>query len=111
MLLAVLVAATAASCGRHDRGAAAELQACVKEKAPAGSYDRAVVSTAQGVTTVDYVHNGAETVMTIFKTPKDAQTALDAEARIGDAHDKRIDNVLYSGGGAVEDAIVRCLRE
>jgi hypothetical protein len=81
----------------------------VKKEAPRGAYDRAVVSTAQGVTTVDYVHSGGETVMTVFPTAKEAQAALEAEARIGDAHDKRIDNVLYSGGGAVEAAIVRCL--
>lgn len=48
--------------------------------------------------------------MTIFKSASDAVDAEKAEARLGDAHDRRIKNVLYSGGGAIEAAVVDCVK-
>ena len=69
-----------------------------------------MASTEEGVTTLDYVHRGSETIVTIFASAADAEAAEKAEARLGDAHDRRLGNALYSGGGAAETAIVACLR-
>jgi hypothetical protein len=107
VLCAVLVAT---GCGGGDTRSAADLRACVAKRLPPGSVDRTIVSTVEGVTTIDYVHGGAETVVTVFPSVKDAAHGLDEEARLGDAHDRRTRNVLYGGGGAVEDAVVACLR-
>jgi hypothetical protein len=69
-----------------------------------------LVTTEQGVTTLNYVRRGSETMVTIFKSAAAARAAEEAEARLGDAHDRRKGNALYSGGGAAERAIVDCLR-
>ena len=81
-----------------------------ERRLPSGAVDRTIVSTVEGVTTIDYVHRGAETVVTIFPSVEEAQHGLDEEARLGDAHDRRTRNVLHGGGGVVEDAVVACLR-
>lgn len=59
---------------------------------------------------MNYFHHGGETDLSVFPTVDDAVAAEKAEARLGDAHDRRIRNVLYSGGGPVEAAIVACVR-
>jgi hypothetical protein len=107
VLCAVVVAA---ACGGSDTRSAADLRSCVAKRLPPGAVDRTIVSTVEGVTTIDYVHRGAETVVTVFASVKDAQHGLEEEARLGDAHDRRTRNVLHGGGGVVEDAVVACLR-
>ncbi len=62
------------------------------------------------MTSINYYHRGAETDVSVFASADDAMAAEKAEARLGDAHDRRIANVLYSGGGAVEAAVVRCAK-
>ena len=106
LLLAVVFAS---ACGGGARSAD-DLRSCVAKRLPAGAIDRTTVSTVEGVTTIDYVHDGAETVVTVFPSVEEAQHGLDEEARMGDAHDTRTRNVLHSGGGAVEDAVVACVR-
>ena len=105
-----LLGAFLAGCGDHQARTAAEVRACVKKHLPPGAVDRVFASTEEGVTTINYFHRGSETDLTIFKSATDAEQAEKAEARLGDAHDRRVANVLYSGGGATERAIVGCLR-
>ena len=69
-----------------------------------------VTSTEQGVTSINYYHRGGETDVSVFASADDAIAAEKAEARLGDAHDRRVENVLYSGGGPVEAAVVRCTK-
>ena len=97
-------------CGGKSERSAADLRACVDKNLPAGAVDRVFATTEEGVTSINYFHHGAETDLTIFKSAADAEAAEKAEARLGDAHDRRVANVLYSGGRAVERAIVGCLR-
>jgi hypothetical protein len=61
------------------------------------------------VTTITYSHRGGETIVSVFASEDDAKEAELAEARLGDAHDRRVANVLYSGGGAAEAAVAACL--
>ncbi len=108
--LAVLVAVMLLpACGGSGVRSAADVRSCVAKRVPASARGHARVSTVEGVTTIDYVHGGDETVVTVFPTVKDAQHAMVEEARMGDAHDQRTANVLHSGGGAVEAAVVACL--
>ena len=86
------------------------LRACIRDRLPAGAVDRVAASTLEGVTTITYVHRGSETTVSVFPSEDDAREAELAEARLGDAHDRRRGNVLYSGGGAVERAVSGCLR-
>jgi hypothetical protein len=105
-IVAAFVAAELAlvvGCGGTSVRSATDLRACVDKQLPKGAVDRIFANTEEGVTSINYFHRGAETDLTIFKSEK-------AEARLGDAHDRRVANVLYSGGGAVERAIVSCLR-
>ena len=97
-----------AGCGSSLRSAA-DIQSCVKKRLPAGAVDRIFASTEQGVTSVNYFHNGTETDMSIFPNVKAAIDAEKAEARLGDAHDRRRKQVLSSGGGVIEQAIVACV--
>ena len=108
--MVALLAALAAGCGGQSTHSAADLRACVKQQLPPGAVDRVFANTEDGVTSVIYFHRGGETDLTIFKSAADAEAAEKAEARLGDAHDRRVANVLYSGGGAAERAIVTCLR-
>lgn len=75
----VLAALTATACGGSGAVSADSLRTCVAKHVP------------------------------VFASGSDAEDAEKAEARLGDAHDRRAKNVLYSGGGAVEDAIVECV--
>jgi hypothetical protein len=108
-LLVLLLASSVAGCGGSSTTTADELQACVKKRLPPGAVDRFFTSTEQGVTTLNYFRRGSETVATVFESTDAAKAAMEAEARIGDAHDQRRGNVLYGGGGAAERAIVACL--
>ena len=96
-------------CGGDSTRTAAELRACVDKQLRPGEVDRVFASTEDGVTSINYFRRGSETDLTIFKSAADAEAAEKAEARLGDAHDRRVANVLYSGGGPVERAIVACL--
>ncbi len=112
-IVAALVAtglALVAGCGGTSARSAADLRSCVDKQLPKGAVDHVFANTEEGVTSINYFHRGGETDLTIFKTAADAEAAEQAEARLGDAHDRRVENVLYSGGGAVERAIVGCLR-
>jgi hypothetical protein len=71
---------------------------------------RTFVHTEAGVTTLNYyTADGGETDVNVFASAGDAKAAEEQEARLGDAHDRRKANVLYSGGGAAERAVVACL--
>ena len=98
-----------AACGSHTVSAK-DLRACIDKHLPRGAVDRVFASEEEGVTTVNYYRHGNETDVSIFKSVADAKEAEKAEARIGDAHDRRIKNVLYSGGGIVERALIGCLK-
>ena len=107
--VAAVLGVLLAGCGGEKTLPAADVRACVKEHLPPGAVDRVFANTEDGVTSINYFHRGAETDLTIFESAADAQAAEKAEARLGDAHDRRVANVLYSGGGAVERAIVDCV--
>jgi hypothetical protein len=97
-----------AACGSSLRSAA-DIRSCIQHRLPAGAVDRTFASTEEGVTSVNYFHSGSETDMSIFPSIKAAVEAEKAEARLGDAHDRRLKQVLYSGGGVIEQAIVACV--
>jgi hypothetical protein len=97
-----------AACGGGTMSAAS-IQKCVREHVPPGAIDRVFTNTEAGVTSVNYFHDGAETDLSVFPSAADAEAAEKAEARLGDAHDRRLRNVLYSGGGVIEQAIVDCV--
>lgn len=109
-LMAIAVAGVSSGCGSGGPPSADSLRACVRDRLPPGAVDRVVSSTVEGVTTITYVHHGGETSVSIFASEADAKEAELAEARLGDAHDRRVGSVLYSGGGAAETAITTCLR-
>ena len=105
--LLVVVAFAATGCSGSGAVSAGDLRSCVAKRVP-GAAVRS--STEQGVTTLTWPNaDGGETIASVFDSGSDAEDAEKAEARLGDAHDRRVKNVLYSGGGAVEDAIVRCV--
>jgi len=110
LLCVALVLFGAVSWGGAGAIDADELRSCVRKELPRGAVDRVVSSTEQGVTSINYYHRGAETDVSVFASADDAISAEKTEARLGDAHDRRIANVLYSGGGAVEAAVVRCAK-
>ena len=107
--IALLVAASAA-CGSGGSRSADSIRKCIEHRLPPGAVDRVFASTEQGVTSLNFFHRGSETDVTIFKSASDAVDAEKAEARLGDAHDRRIKNVLYSGGGAIESAVVQYVK-
>jgi hypothetical protein len=109
VLIAVLIAGVAAGCGSSGSRTPDSLRSCVRDRLPAGAVDRVATSTVEGVTTITYVHSGSETTVSVFASEDDAKQAELAEARLGDAHDRRVGNVLYSGGGAPEEAVAACL--
>jgi hypothetical protein len=109
-LCLALVLVGAVSCGTAGVVSGDDLRSCVREQLPVGAVDRVLVSVEQDVTSLNYFHHGSETDVSVFATAADAVAAEKAEARLGDAHDRRVNNVLYSGGGAIEAAVVRCAR-
>jgi hypothetical protein len=99
-----------AGCGGADARSAASLRACVDDRLAPGAVDRVAESTVEGVTTLAYVQRGGEALVSVFPSEVAAKEAEAAEARIGDAHDQRLRNVLYGGGGSVAVAVEACLR-
>jgi hypothetical protein len=68
------------------------------------------VTEEEGVTSLNYAYvNGDEADVSVFPSAKAADEAEQQEARLGDAHDRRRANVLYSGGGPVQAALEKCL--
>jgi hypothetical protein len=110
LALVALVLLGAVSCGGAGSVSADDLRSCVRKHLPGGAVDNVLVSTEQGVTSINYFHRGSETDVSVFATADDAVAAERAEARLGDAHDRRINNVPYSGGGAIQTAVVRCAK-
>lgn len=81
----------------------------MKKQLPVGSAVRTDSSTVEGVTTARFFdRGGSEIELTIFKTVNGAKQAEAAEARIGDAHDRRVGNMLYTGGDDVARAVSSC---
>jgi len=109
LVIATVIIAALAGCGGGGTRSAESLRDCVRDRLPPGAVDRVAESTVEGVTTITYYHRGGETVVSVFASEDDAKEAELAEARLGDAHDRRVANVLYSGGGAAEEAIAACL--
>lgn len=107
-LLALLAALVAASCGGDKPRSAAAIRSCIADRLPRGAFDRVVATTEEGVVSLNYYRRGSETAVSIFETEGGAVEAEKAEARLGDAHDRRVRNVLYSGGGAIETAVRAC---
>jgi hypothetical protein len=98
------------ACGGSDTVSAEKLRACVANHLPPGVVSRTFVHTEAGVTTLNYyTAAGSETDVNVFASASAAKDAEKQEARLGDAHDRRQGNVLYSGGGAAERAVVSCL--
>ena len=98
----VLVALLAAGCGGARTFTVHDVRACV----PAPAYRDLFVSTEEGVTSLNYRYaNGDEADVSVFASPAAALAAEKQEARLGDAHDRRRANVLYSGGGPVQSAL------
>ncbi len=108
-MIAVALAVGATACGGQGPRSAESLRTCVRDRLPPGAVDRVAASTVEGVTTITYYHRGSETTVSVFSSDDDAKQAELAEARLGDAHDRRVGNVLYSGGGAAEEAVAACL--
>ena len=104
-----LVALAATACGASGAVSAGDLRGCVAKRVP-GADGLLRSSTEEGVTTFTWSNaDGGETIASVFASGADAEAAEKAEARLGDAHDRRAKNVLYSGGGAIETAIVGCV--
>jgi len=110
MLALSLLLLTAAGCGSESMRSAQSLRSCVAGHLAPGAVDRVLETTVEGVTTITYLQRGGETIVSVFPSVGAAKDAMDAEARIGDAHDQRVQNVLYGGGGGVSAAVEACLR-
>jgi hypothetical protein len=111
MILALLLLLlTAAGCGGGRTLSAKSLRSCVAGHLAPGAVDRVLETTVVGVTTITYLQGGGETIESVFPSVGAAKEAMDAEARIGDAHDQRVQNVLYGGGGSTTAAVKTCLR-
>jgi hypothetical protein len=104
------VAAVSASCGGGRQHSAAAFQRCVEGRLSRSDVDHVATSMEEGVASISFVYrDGNADVASIFKSVADAKEAEKAEARIGDAHDKRVRNVLYSGGRDFDAAIIACV--
>ena len=64
----MLLVATMAGCGSGGAQSAASIRSCIEDRLPAGSFDRVFASTEEGVTSLNYFHNGSETDVTIFNS-------------------------------------------
>jgi hypothetical protein len=104
----LFAALLAAACGGSKPRSAASIRGCIEKRVPRSAYDSVVASTEEGVVSLNYYRRGNETAVSIFPSEDDAAAAEEAEARLGDAHDRRVRNVLYSGGGAIERAVRAC---
>jgi len=105
-----MVMLATAGCGGEDTRSAKSLRACVAGRLAPGTVDHVLESTVDGVTTITYLQRAGETLVSVFPSVGAAKEAMDAEARIGDAHDQRVQNVLYGGGGSAAAAVEACLR-
>ena len=102
--LAILAVALTA-CGGAKSHSAADVRSCI----PRHLYAHVLVTREEGVTSLNYSYaDGTETDISVFPSTHDAVAAEKEEARLGDAHDRRLANVLYSGGGPVQAALERC---
>ena len=110
MLALSLLLLTAAGCGGESTRSAKSLRSCVAGHLAPGAVDRVLETTVDGVTTITYLQRGGETIVSVFPSVAAAKEAMDAEARIGDAHDQRVKNVLYGGGRSAAAAVAQCLR-
>jgi hypothetical protein len=110
LLVGLAALALLPGCGGSDTVSAEKLRSCIAKHVAPGQVARTFVHTEDGVTTLNYyTANGGEIDVNVFPSAKAAKDAEEQEARLGDAHDRRKANVLYSGGGAVERAVVTCL--
>jgi hypothetical protein len=109
-LALTVVVLAAAGCGGEHLRTVKSLRACVGEHLAKGAAGRVFESTVDGVTTITYAQRDGETLVSVFPSVGAAQDAMDAEARIGDAHDQRVGNVTYGGGGSATAAVEACLR-
>lgn len=101
-----LLALVLTACAGSKTYSAHEVRGCV----PRTAYARLFASEEEGVTSLNYSYsNGVETDVSVFPSTHDAEEAEKQEARLGDAHDRRRANVLYSGGGPVQAALEKCL--
>jgi hypothetical protein len=105
-----VVVLAAAGCGGGDRQSPESLRACVADRLDPGAVGRVLEATVDGVTTITYLQRGGETLVSVFPSEDAAKDAMAAEARIGDAHDQRVRNVLFGGGGSAAAAVEACLR-
>lgn len=102
-----LLALVLTACGGARTYGAGAVRACV----PRTAYTHVLVTREEGVTSLNYAYvDGSEADVSVFASAHDAEDAEKQEARLGDAHDRRRANVLYSGGGPVQAALERCLR-
>jgi len=106
--LALVAVILLAGCGGSALRSGSDVRACVAKSLPAGFVTRVFVSSEEGATSLNYFHGGDETDVTVFPSIKAAREAEAAEARLGDAHDRRVRNVLVSGGGRIEAAVRSC---
>lgn len=103
------IALAVAGCGGPGGRSTAAIRHCIEARVPRGAYDNLIASTEEGVVSLNYYRSGGdETTISIFPSEADAISAEKAEARLGDAHDRRLRNVLYSGGGPIERAVRAC---
>jgi hypothetical protein len=96
-----------AACGGATTYSSAHVRACI----PRDAYTRVLLTKEEGVTSLTYFYeDGSEADISVFPSSHDADDAEKQEARLGDAHDRRRANVLYTGGGPVQAALEACLR-
>ncbi len=108
--LALAVVVLTAGCGSKHAPSAKSLRACLDDRLAPSAVGHVRQSTIEGVTTLTYTLHGGETLISIFPSESAAKDAAAAEARIGDAHDQRLRNVMYSAGGSTAAAVAACLR-
>ena len=108
-MIAVALAVGATACGGQGPRSAVAAHLRGATACRPGRSTASHASTVEGVTTITYYHRGSETTVSVFSSDDDAKQAELAEALLGDAHDRRVGNVLYSGGGAAEEAVTACL--
>ena len=109
LLPCACIALLAAGCGGSSDRSPAAIRNCIEDRVPRSSYEKLIASTEEGVVSLNYYRSGGdETTISIFPSEADAMSAEQAEARLGDAHDRRLRTVLYSGGGPIERAVRAC---
>src|SRR5690242_640051 len=103
------IALLLAGCGGSSVRSSAAIRYCFEDRVPRSTYEKRIASTEEGVVSLIYYRSGGDqTTISIFPSEAEATSAKKAEARFGDAHDRRLRNVLYSGGGPIERAVRAC---